>query len=245
MAGTDAAPTDEITHAQVFDLHQIKGFAGEKLVRKKLFKTRQLWTEIACYEPGQATIMHKHPLEEEFIYILQGAANMNVEGDEVEVNGRFSDQNAGGCHARCQKPTGRPTGDHVYQKPHQNGKETGLKMSNVLRVDKTLPTNDMIYYVRKDPALQKRWLEDLEGLTKEFGCSREEYEALRDTDPKRLMDLGVHQYLVPHIMRLTYGTGHMTNTHPAVAIYQKAFPAESKEALGDSKWDMMQDKDDG
>lgn len=118
-------------------------------------------------------------------------------------------------------------------------------MGNVHRVDKTLPTNDMIYYVRKDPALQKRWLEDLEGLTREFGCSREEYEALRDTDPKRLMDLGVHQYLVPHIMRLTYGTGNMTNTHPAVAIYQKAFPAESRESLGDSKWDMMQDNDDG
>ena len=85
MAGTDAAPTSKITHAQVFDLHQVKDFAGEKLVRKKLFKTRQLWTEIACYEPGQATIMHKHPLEEEFIYILQGTANMNVEGDEVEL----------------------------------------------------------------------------------------------------------------------------------------------------------------
>ena len=118
-------------------------------------------------------------------------------------------------------------------------------MGNVLRVDKTLPTNDMVYYVRKDPALQKRWLEDLEGLTREFGCSREEYEALRDTDPKRLMDLGVHQYLVPHIMRLTYGTGNMTNAHPAVAIYQKAFPVESKESLGDSKWDMMQDQGDG
>ena len=85
MAGTDAAPTNEITHALVFDLHQVKDFAGEKLIRKKLFKTRQLWTEIACYEPGQATIMHKHPLEEEFIYILQGTANMNVEGDEVEL----------------------------------------------------------------------------------------------------------------------------------------------------------------
>ena len=31
-------------------------------------------------------------------------------------------------------------------------------MGNVLRVDKTLPTNDMVYYVRKDRALQKRWL---------------------------------------------------------------------------------------
>jgi quercetin dioxygenase-like cupin family protein len=30
-----------------------------------LFKTDQLWSEIACYEPGQSTPMHTHPKEEE------------------------------------------------------------------------------------------------------------------------------------------------------------------------------------
>lgn len=119
-------------------------------------------------------------------------------------------------------------------------------MGNVERVDKTLAINEMVYYVRKDPVLRERWLNDLEVLTQEFGCTREEYEALKgDPDPKRLMDIGVHQYLVPHIMRLTYGTSNMTNTHPAVAAYQKAFPKESKESLGNTKWDMMEEKDNG
>ena len=83
MAGTDAQPTAETHNAQVYDLHQLKEFGSEKLVRKKLFKSKQLWSEIACYEPGQATVMHKHPLEEEMIFVLEGTANMNIDGAEV------------------------------------------------------------------------------------------------------------------------------------------------------------------
>jgi quercetin dioxygenase-like cupin family protein len=71
--------------AQVFDLHSLKAFAPDKRVRKMLFKTDQLWSEIACYEPGQSTVMHSHPREEEAIFVLQGTANMSVGGEEVEV----------------------------------------------------------------------------------------------------------------------------------------------------------------
>jgi quercetin dioxygenase-like cupin family protein len=71
--------------AQVFDLHALKAFAPDKRVRKMLFKTDQLWSEIACYEPGQSTVMHAHPREEEAIFVLQGTASMNVGGDEVAV----------------------------------------------------------------------------------------------------------------------------------------------------------------
>lgn len=83
MAGTDAEPRYESETTKVYDIHALKDFASEKLVRKKLFKTEQIWSEIACYEPGQATVMHKHPLEEEFIYIVEGTANMSIEGDEI------------------------------------------------------------------------------------------------------------------------------------------------------------------
>jgi quercetin dioxygenase-like cupin family protein len=71
--------------AQVFDLHDLKAFAPDKRVRKMLFKTDQLWSEIACYEPGQSTVMHSHPREEEAIFVLQGTANMSVGGAEVVV----------------------------------------------------------------------------------------------------------------------------------------------------------------
>src|SRR5438093_489516 len=53
-------------------------------------------------------------------------------------------------------------------------------MGNVERCDKTLPLNEMIFYVRRDARLRERWKTDLEGLAREFGLSREEYEAMRD-----------------------------------------------------------------
>ena len=71
--------------AQVFNLHALKDFASDKRVRKMLFKSEQLWSEIACYEPGQSTVMHSHPREEEAIYVLQGTANMSIAGEEVIV----------------------------------------------------------------------------------------------------------------------------------------------------------------
>jgi mannose-6-phosphate isomerase-like protein (cupin superfamily) len=71
--------------AQVFDLHALKAFAADKRVRKMLFKTDQLWSEIACYEPGQSTVMHVHPREEEAILVLEGTATMAIDGREVVV----------------------------------------------------------------------------------------------------------------------------------------------------------------
>ena len=71
--------------AQLFDLHALKAFAPDKRVRKMLFKTDQLWSEIACYEPGQSTVMHQHPREEEAIFVLEGTAHMAIDGHEVPV----------------------------------------------------------------------------------------------------------------------------------------------------------------
>src|SRR6202008_1060285 len=81
----EAVLATHIGVAQVFDLHALKGFAADKRVRKMLFKTDQLWSEIACYEPGQSTVMHSHPREEEAIFVLEGTANMNIAGEEVVV----------------------------------------------------------------------------------------------------------------------------------------------------------------
>ena len=103
-------------------------------------------------------------------------------------------------------------------------------MGNVERCDKTLPLNEMIFYVRRDPELRARWLTDLEGLAGEFGLSRPEYEALRDKDVRRLHDIGVHQYYVPQILRLFYGAAANTNAHPALEAYKKAYPAEAAQA---------------
>src|SRR5215470_14464021 len=103
-------------------------------------------------------------------------------------------------------------------------------MGNVERCDKTLPLNEMIFHVRGDADLRARWLTDLEGLAREFGLSRDEYEALRDKDVRRLNEMGVHQYYIPQILRLFYGASANSNAHPALEAYKRAFPAEAAAA---------------
>ena len=71
--------------ARLFDLNALKAFAPEARVRKMLFKTDQLWSEIACYEAGQSTVMHRHPREEEAIFVLEGTATMSIGGEELTV----------------------------------------------------------------------------------------------------------------------------------------------------------------
>ena len=100
-------------------------------------------------------------------------------------------------------------------------------MGNVERCDKTLPLNEMIFYIRRDAALRERWNRDLEGLARDFGLSREEYEALRDRDVRRLNEMGVHQYYIPQILRLFYGASANTNSHPALEAYRRAYPDEA------------------
>ena len=80
-----AAPAVVRGMAQVFDLHALKAFAPDKRVRRMLFKTDQLWSEIACYEPGQSTVLHSHPREEEAIFVLEGTARMRVGEEELEL----------------------------------------------------------------------------------------------------------------------------------------------------------------
>jgi protocatechuate 4,5-dioxygenase alpha chain len=104
-------------------------------------------------------------------------------------------------------------------------------MGNVERCDKTLPTNAMMYHVRKDAALRARWRTDLEALAREFGLSRAEYEAIRDKDPRRLMDLGVHQYYVPQILRLFFGNAQNSNASETLECYRRAFPEETARAM--------------
>ena len=54
-------------------------------------------------------------------------------------------------------------------------------MGNVGRCDRTLPLSQMMDQVRRDARLGERWLTDLGGLARDFGLSREEDEALRES----------------------------------------------------------------
>ena len=104
-------------------------------------------------------------------------------------------------------------------------------MGNVERCDKTLPLNQMMFHVRRDARLRARWLTDFEALAREFRLSRAEIEAVQAKDPRRLMDLGVHQYYVPQILRLFFGAAQNSNASAALECYKRAFPEETARAL--------------
>jgi hypothetical protein len=54
----------------------------------------------------------------------------------------------------------------------------------------------MIFYVRRDAELRRRWREDFDTLAREFGLSAAEIEAVKTADVRGLNDMGVHQYYV-------------------------------------------------
>src|SRR5439155_9366767 len=70
-----------------------------------------------------------------------------------------------------------------------------------------------------------------EALAGEFGLSRAEIDAVQAKDPRRLMDLGVHQYYVPQILRLFFGAAQNSNASAALECYTRAFPEETAKAL--------------
>jgi hypothetical protein len=84
-------------------------------------------------------------------------------------------------------------------------------MGNVDQVDRTLALNEMMYHVRRDAALRRRFVDGLDGLGRAFGLSAAEVEALRDRDVRRPSDLGSGRgHLVRPSMAWRTGTGFVT-----------------------------------
>lgn len=88
-------------------------------------------------------------------------------------------------------------------------------------VDRTLPTNRLVFEVRRDLNLVKRFQEDLEGLMQEYGLSDAEREALRNRDFKKLGELGVHPYFLPQTSRLFTTGADNHNDSEAAQLYAR------------------------
>ena len=74
--------SEPVPDAAMLDLNAMKEFAADKRVRKPIFKTGQLISEMVCYEPGQSTVPHQHPRQDETFFVLDGCVHMNVGGVE-------------------------------------------------------------------------------------------------------------------------------------------------------------------
>ena len=89
----------------------------------------------------------------------------------------------------------------------------------IMDTDRTLPTNRLIFEVRRDRKLLERFANDLDGLMADYGLSDVEKKALRDIDLRTLADLGLHPYFLPQVSRLFKGTGYNHNDSAAALLY--------------------------
>lgn len=88
-------------------------------------------------------------------------------------------------------------------------------------VDRTLPSNRLVFEVRRDRDLFSRFRQELEGIMERYGLNEEEKAAWRDVDIRKLAELGVHPYFLPQISRLFHGGAYNYNDSEAARVYAK------------------------
>ena len=88
-------------------------------------------------------------------------------------------------------------------------------------VDRTLPSNHMIFEVRRDMGLFQRFRQDMETVFEEYGLSETEKRAFRDVDIRKLAELGVHPYFLPQVSRFFHGGAYNHNDSEAARTYAR------------------------
>lgn len=88
-------------------------------------------------------------------------------------------------------------------------------------VDRTLPSNRLIFEVRRDVALFQRFKQNMEPFFESYQLGSEEIAAWRAEDIQALAGLGVHPYFLPQISRMFHGGAYNHNDSEAARNYAK------------------------
>ena len=89
--------------------------------------------------------------------------------------------------------------------------------------DPKLPSNKMIFDVRRDPALFTGFADRMEAVMEQYGLSDAERAAWREIDVKTLGDLGMHPYFLPQVTRLVRGSKNNNSQSGAARAYRASF----------------------
>ncbi|WP_213765558.1 hypothetical protein [Caballeronia sp. dw_19] len=89
--------------------------------------------------------------------------------------------------------------------------------------DPDLPSNRLVYEVRRDDAVWPTFKERVEEVMTFYGLSDAEKQAWRDIDLRRLADLGMHPYFLPQVTRLMRGSAGNHSKSAAAQAYRVAF----------------------
>ena len=91
----------------------------------------------------------------------------------------------------------------------------------IANVKRNLPSNRMIFEVRRDTALMEQFREDLEAVMERYGLGEAEKAAWRAIDIHQLGDLGVHPYYLPQVSRMFRGSAYNHNRSDAARLYAR------------------------
>ena len=70
---------EKVEHREILDLVE---FSKENLVRKPLVQSKGITCDFVCFEPGQAAGLHKHPIQDEIFYVIEGKGSITFEDRE-------------------------------------------------------------------------------------------------------------------------------------------------------------------
>ena len=85
--------------------------------------------------------------------------------------------------------------------------------------DRTLPSNRMVFELRRDAEKYADFRRDLESSMAAFGLTEPERAAWRSLDIQALAAMGVHPYFLPQITRLFKGGDYNHNDSEAARLY--------------------------
>jgi len=95
----------------------------------------------------------------------------------------------------------------------------------IQNTDRTLPTNRMIFDVRRDMALYNRFRQNPDPVMDQYKLSPAEKAAVKALDLATLSEMGVHPYFLPQLTRLFHGSADNHNASAALEAYYRSIVA--------------------
>ncbi len=62
--------------------HDLVEYGPDRQVRKKMMQSESIVTELVCYEPGQFTKPHIHPIQDEIFFCVEGTGAITFTDQE-------------------------------------------------------------------------------------------------------------------------------------------------------------------
>ena len=71
---------------ELHELSDLIEYSTDERIRKKVLQSKGSICEIVCYEPGQNTVIHQHPMQDEIFYVIEGTGTIIFEDrDDIAV----------------------------------------------------------------------------------------------------------------------------------------------------------------